>query len=309
MTATVQNLHKTYNVAAALTRAGVSVIPIREGTKIPALKCWKPYQQQIADIDTCWQWFKGNDSIGIIAGAISGNMEVLDFDGAEYYRNFETICGHGNDKIQRMVQSCCLIQTPSGGYHLIYRSMEPIAGNKKLARTTDNIVKIETRGEGGYVLTYPSNGYKIIRGRPDDLPLFTSRQVQLLHDIASVFDDWVDIFPVKSEPRSKAHDDDYLLPGDDYDMRGDYECTLRKHGWVTIRCNADGMCLWRRPGKSNGISASTGYGGERWFNCFTSNGRPFETTGYSPFGVYAMLECGGDFKLAAANLRELGYGY
>ena len=63
-----------------------------------------------------------------------------------------------------------VVQTKSGGYHVYYRC-EQIEGNMKLANRPatpeeikatphlKEVVLIETRGEGGYVIAPPTDGY------------------------------------------------------------------------------------------------------------------------------------------------------
>ena len=64
----------------------------------------------------------------------------------------------------------------------------------------------------------------------------------------------------------------------------------------------------RRPGKEGGVSASLFPDTGVFYN-FTSNGFPFESDkAYSPFGVYTLLEHGGDFAAAAKALADEGYG-
>jgi predicted transcriptional regulator len=72
--------------AAALAYAalGLSVIPL-DG-KRPALKSWTQYQQERADEQTIRSWTFGN--VGIVCGRASGNLVVLDLDGAAGYAAF-----------------------------------------------------------------------------------------------------------------------------------------------------------------------------------------------------------------------------
>lgn len=72
--------------AAALAYAalGLSIIPL-DG-KRPALKSWTAFQQQQADEATIRSWTFGN--VGIVCGAVSGNLVVLDLDGAAGYAAF-----------------------------------------------------------------------------------------------------------------------------------------------------------------------------------------------------------------------------
>jgi hypothetical protein len=95
-----------------------------------------------------------------------------------------------------------------------------------------------------------------------------------------------------------------LRPGEDFNARGDVSSLLRQHGWTLVR-DAENQ-YWRRPGKDSGWSATLKDGA---FYVFSTSAGPFEgNRAYSPFAVYAMLEHGGDFAAAAAQLRREGYG-
>ncbi len=82
----VQAAHSKSIGSAALAYAalGLSVIPL-DG-KRPALKSWTEYQQKRADEQTIRSWSFGN--VGIVCGSVSGNLVVLDLDGAAGYAAF-----------------------------------------------------------------------------------------------------------------------------------------------------------------------------------------------------------------------------
>jgi hypothetical protein len=86
------------------------------------------------------------------------------------------------------------------------------------------------------------------------------------------------------------------------------------HGWKNV-----GKGTWsvngrsgtyeklRRPGKDHGHSATVRFGGD-WFHVFTDQ-TPFKQgETYTKFGVYAVLNHGGDFSKAAQALRAQGFG-
>ena len=53
----VSDRYRTLETAKALTRNGVSIIPIKaNGSKAPVIK-WKTYQSEIADTATLEKWF------------------------------------------------------------------------------------------------------------------------------------------------------------------------------------------------------------------------------------------------------------
>jgi hypothetical protein len=64
---------------------------------------------------------------------------------------------------------------------------------------------------------------------------------------------------------------------------------------------------YRRPGKTEGNSASVL--DDKFLYVFSTNAAPLDgNKSYSKFALYALLYCDGDFKQAAAELREQGYG-
>ena len=81
-----------------------------------------------------------------------------------------------------------------------------------------------------------------------------------------------------------------------------------RHGWVPVYRRGD-MVYWRRPGKREGLSATTNFANNGLLHVFSSSASPFEAdTSYSPFSAYTLLKHGGDFKAAALALQDEGYG-
>ena len=92
----VQAAQKQDVTAAALAyvELGLSVIPLNG--KRPALTSWTPYQQQAASPEVIQGWSKTGllQNIGIICGAVSGNLVVFDLDGAAGYPAFAAMFPH-----------------------------------------------------------------------------------------------------------------------------------------------------------------------------------------------------------------------
>lgn len=98
-------------------------------------------------------------------------------------------------------------------------------------------------------------------------------------------------------------------PGSDFNQRGDALALLLAAGWQEVGRKADGLIALRRPGKTDGCSATFGYEGSQIFYCFTSSAAPFEAnTSYLPFAVLTLLHYGGDYGQAARDLSQKGYG-
>lgn len=175
--------------------AGLSVIPIDPRTKRPYFRLlpqvceyprtgtgyqhgkgiWKPFQERPASADLVRYWFdrKTMVNIGIVCGAVSGGLLVLDFDtDAEHiYRLWRARVG------ERIADVLPTVRTGKG-YHVYVRYRNP-GGNVNLAeRVIDGqtyVPLIQTRGEGGFVVAPPSrhpNGkyYEVIHGRLDAIP-------------------------------------------------------------------------------------------------------------------------------------------
>lgn len=111
--------------------------------------------------------------------------------------------------------------------------------------------------------------------------------------------------PERPEPRENPLAGD--RPGDEFNQRGDVRELLLKHGWKQEGAD-DTNEFWCRPGKESGVSATLRIADTVLYN-FSSNAPGFEPNeAYSPFAVYANLECDGDMTAAAKSLAGQGYG-
>lgn len=97
-----------------------------------------------------------------------------------------------------------------------------------------------------------------------------------------------------------------VMPGDDYTERASWAEVLEPHGWRLVRRRGD-IGDWCRPGKEEGISATTNALGTDRLHVFTTS-TEFDTTSYTKFGAFAVLEHAGSHSAAASALKALGYG-
>ncbi len=294
-----------YRIATSYLAAGLCVLPARRAEKRPTVGRWKQYQQSRPTEAELSAWLaNGPDAVCILCGAISGNLEMIDFDhGGELFAAWW-------DRIPTDIQERLVIETTqSGGQHVVYRCESEVCGNLKLAqRKVDGKVTtlIETRGQGGLFLCAPTAGYDLVQGDLCNPPMLTAEQRDALLAAAWGLNEYVP--PVEATPATCGHTGerrgDTARPGDDFNDRGDVRAVLADHGWVRVKPGENEY--WRRPGKASGMSATLK---DRVFYVFSSNAAPFEPNrAYSPFSVYAILACGGDFEQAARSLRDLGYG-
>ena len=312
-------------VAQNYLHAGLCVLPAIRAEKRPAIGKWKQFQQRIptsAELSS-WSW---NDGLCIICGKVSGNLEIIDFDGGGELLP-AWLKAIPDDLRERLV----IESTPSGGSHVIYQCDVPISGNLKLAqRKTDDTVQtlIETRGEGGLFLCAPTPGYQLKQRDIANLPILTEAERDVLLEAAWQLNEYVSEVATTGAnvSRTSANNSDMCelsshsgqcasnhshnttwrtdRPGDDFNKRGDVREWLLKHDWVLDQPGENER--WRRPGKSVNHSATLKNG---VFSVFSTNAHPFEAQKYySPFHVYTLLEHGGDFTAAARALGEMGYG-
>jgi len=312
--------------AEALLATGISVIPVRlDGTKSPALDVWTPYQHRLPTAREVRRWFRYPAGIAAIGGQVSGNLEILDFDldAATIFPRWVQLV---EAEAARLVDRLVWVETPGDGWHLWYRCMSAVSGNTKLARryvgpqpdgSPPVKTLIETRAERGYAITPGSprevhethRPYRLVHGHPTRLPILTADERHTLLDAARSMNEYVEPErQVRAPVTRTTRVSDDLLPGSDFNARGDVEGLLLKHGWTVARRLGESALL-RRPGKTRGWSASLGHVAPGVMIVFSTNAAPFhDGHGYDGFAVYALLEHRGDYVAAAKALHAEGYG-
>ncbi len=310
------------DTASAYLRSGLCVLPAVLVEKRPALAGWKQYQRRLPTDRQVRTWFADAPALCILTGAVSGNLELLDFDHeAELFQAWYELV---ESQCPGLVEKLTIERSQSGGRHVVYRCESEIPGNRKLAQRTFavsdynpieyagkrhvprkvgdqsevTLTLIETRGEGGLFLCAPTPGYALEQGTFETIAVLTEAERQILIQAALSLNEVLP--PVSSHPCTTGSG----RPGDEFNERGDVREVLRRHGWQQVRGGAN-EC-WRRPGKQDGWSATLR---ENVLYVFSSNAAPFEPErAYAPFSVYTLLEHAGDFAAAATALRSHGYG-
>ncbi len=183
--------------AAALAAwdAGLCVVKVKtDGTKWPVsiegagrvdpktgeIKAgWKKFQRERPTRDAVAGWFAdGHPGIGVVCGPVSGNLEMLELEGAAVADGFadrlaDAVKLAGLDELFARILNGYSESTPRNGIHWLLRVTdgEPL-GNVKLAvrprtdaeRAADPanadkpVTLAETRGTGGFAVVAPSHG-------------------------------------------------------------------------------------------------------------------------------------------------------
>jgi hypothetical protein len=309
--------------ALELANEGISVVPVAtDGSKRPGVSTWKQYQERRPNTEELMSWFADAQGVGVICGKVSGNLEMLELEGRavadKLHIELKEMAHNANlSEVWERINNGYVEMTPSGGLHWLYRIDGEVPGNTKLARRPGEADRIdvlaETRGEGGFVIVAPTNGtchpsgghWKMLNGGSKSIPTLTVAERSQLHSLFATFDAIPKQENIQEELKPKGEG---LTPGDDYNAKVTWEQILQPLGWTKVHTNRAAVTAWRRPGKTEGISATTNHAGIDKFFVFSSSTIFEPERAYSKFAVYALVEHGGDFSAAAKALRTLGYG-
>lgn len=297
-------------------KKGICVIPTNKD-KICAIDSWKVYQERLITEKEIKEAFKlpYATCLAVVCGAISGNLEVIDID-VKYDDTgelFDRYAQDIRDNDEELFNKLLIVRTRSGGYHMYYRC-ETIGRNDKLARrysTEDELkikpndkikVLIETRGEGGYVVAYPSEGYTFYQA--NKIPTITPDQRELLFELARCYNQLIE--PPKREYVTTEAVNYFNTPWDDYNNRGNVLQLLQDKGWTEVKETRERVYL-RRPGKDRGVSADY-HKEKKLFKVFSTSSDFEAEHAYTHYGVFRLLECNNDPHLAGKKLAAMGYG-
>lgn len=314
--------------AAEYVAAGLSVLPIRiDGTKRPdgvlppdpktGIHEWAPYKHRLPSDSEIVTWFTHPKGIGIIGGAISGSLEVLDIETAEAVEQWGALI-MSSETGRSLLQRLPRVSTPGGGMHVYYRC-ERIQGNQKLARTElpDGKIKtvIETRGEGGYVVAPGSppschesgRPYELLSGKLTAIPVIGPDERALLLDCARALDTLPkDHLPAREE---RVVEFTGVSVAEHYNHNTTWAELLQPNGWKYLKTHRNGTEEWQCPHShdaGNCATIRTYEGAREVFHVFCTNQHGFSAEkSYSKFQAYAILEHMGDQKHAAQSLRTL----
>lgn len=299
--------------------------PTADGTKRPDGK-WQEHQERCCTEAELDRWYaNGCTGIGLMGGAVSGNLELFEFEGLAVREGLWHAYKEAADQLglTPLLTRVCNgwgDQSPSGGIHIYWRCEEPVDGNTELASrppTAEELranpkekvkLLIETRGQGGYMVIAPSTGihplgdYVRLRGGPETVPVVTAAERAALLDLARSFDQ----MPKETaEPPRSNWSAEVVRPGDDFNERGRWEDVLK--GWTRLFKSGRNE-YWRRPGKTGRAWSATILDGVGPLYVHTTNSELDSLRAYSKFAAYTVLEHGGDWSAAAQELRRQGYG-
>jgi putative DNA primase/helicase len=192
--------------AARWQSMGVAVVPIVFRNR-PVVR-WKQYMTQAPTAEQVHDWW-GNGrpyGIAIICGAVSGGLEMTEIEARALSRESLTDIANRADELGcgdawDVISNGYTQSSPSGGLHMAYRiSDHEVPGNEKIAREAPSLdeasgkmvrlVRVETRGEGGYFVGAPSPGschpsgepWLLASGEYGVVPSISWEQRNLIHE-------------------------------------------------------------------------------------------------------------------------------
>jgi len=316
-------INKILRTALEFAANGICAVPVAtDGSKRPALTNWKQYQDRLPTPEELLTWFSNAEGVGVICGKVSGNLEMLELEGRAVADKLhldlkEMAHNAGLSDVWDRINNGYVEVTPSGGLHWLYRIDGEVPGNTKLARRPGENggvdVLAETRGEGGFVIVAPTNGtchpsggaWSMLVGNAKSIPTLTVAQRDQLHKLFVTFDAIPKNDAITEDIKTKSEG---LTPGDDYNAKVTWEQILEPLGWSKVYTTRDKVSAWRRPGKNDGISATTNHAGNDKFFVFSTSTQFEAERSYSKFAIFTLVEHGGDFTASARALRAQGYG-
>jgi len=160
---------------------GFSIIPLKEKDKRPNIPSWEKYQKQHPSKEEITEWLNQDlfKNIGIVCGAVSNNLVVIDIDDKH-------IVDELNLKYDKIIDKGHWIANTGKGYHIYCKHNSDPGSIVK-----DDTLHLEYRANGGYVVAPPS-----IHPNGDEYQFFYCETIESLpllksEDVKQVFDDMV----------------------------------------------------------------------------------------------------------------------
>ncbi|MFM9594004.1 DUF927 domain-containing protein [Streptomyces scabiei] len=331
--------------ARELHDAGLCVLPVKpDGTKSPDVRTWTQYKVTRSTPEQHDGWFGDGQrtGIGIVTGAVSGNVELIEFEGLAVEEGIlDKVAELANDSqlgnLWQAVTTGWADRSPSGGVHYkVVVKGRPAAPNTKLAqrlaredeytpaerqrvaeKPNAKITRtlMETRGEGGFVVIAPSHGsthdsgqpYVRLAGGPTTMATVDPEDMEALYALCRAFDEMPAVESPKTAPRpAPPRPDGSLRPGDDFNARATWEEILR--GIFRPLSTRGSETYWGWADGVGGVKATTGKDEQDRLFVFTTSSDFTPEVPYSKFGAYALLHHNGDHAAAAKDLARRNFG-
>lgn len=323
------NLADVWFEVENLLNQNISVVPVRDkdtihNGKLYAAKTpykeWKKYQYEIIDRAVLFQEMQEKDTtaIAMICGAISGNLEVIDFD-VKYYPGIDaTVINAINEFYPDIIAKMRVHKTRSGGTHLVYRINEhevpPSTHLAERAATPEEIALnpkgkktrcyIETRGTGGMATAPPSLGYVIRKNIP--VQTITWEERCSIIELCRAYNEYTpDEKPYKPPASEASYYDEN--PFEHYNRTIDPVELFTTYGWVYVKKHGDYIWFTRPGGRKGDVHAGFNLK-SRCYRVWGTKADLDSERSYTPSTILAHYAFNDDKSLVYAHLVQQGYG-
>ena len=288
-----------------LIDSDLSIITIGD-SKIPNFQ-WKASQEKKISKEDFEKYYnlETTKGFGIVTGY--NNLEVIDIDlkvlkslkeQQDFWSEYISFL---KDNIDDFDNKFVIYKTINNGYHILYRCKK-IEGNKKIAKLKGyKEAIIETRGKGGYVFIYENQISKISY---TEIKEISELDRSVLLDISRIYDYKEE---VANEPiiEKNNYNESKIKPWEEYNSKTSI-FDIIGNDFKIVRTLTDKYII-KRDGAS---SAHSGYVYKN-SNCMylfsTGTIYPNEKL-ITPFQAYVIKFFNGNFKLAAKDIYEKGFG-
>ena len=293
----------TKEIAMKYIASGFSPIPIIDGEKRPSIKNWQQYAEEPMGLKEANRLFNNTKSIGLVMGF--DGVQCLDIDSKHFTSNeYERFCEQLEEECSGLKKKMIIQNTRSGGYHWIFKCDE-IEGNQKLARNKKGEVTFETRGRGGQILAFPSQGYKI-QGKITNVKRITIEERDILFRVARLMDEVTPI--VVDEVRIQGdHQSDEHTPWGEFRNSHTALDILLQNQWTIVGESSKYIYLLR-PGNTDSKTSGVIFKDSGLFWPFSTSTAFQAEQPYDSFQCYAVINHNGDFHEASREISRLGYG-
>lgn len=290
---------------------------------------WKKYQtEQITEegieamiIERTPHLGKLPNGVAIVTGKTSGNLCCLDIDLKNRSEDDKRNGWFSREKALLSLKNVCedffeelyIEETKSGGLHVFYRTLEPMKKTVDLfARSEAGSTLVEGLNSK-LVFTYPTEGYDLIQGSIEEIPVLTDDQLADLIIWARHWNKYKEPekkSKLKTKGRGKSSDQIFeKTPWEQFNEEKSPLDIAKDHGWEIYEDRGDKIVLTRPGGDvTNRKSAVYEKDTDTLWVLTTSVPELEQYQAYDAFGLYAALEYEGDQTKAWKPLEKQGYG-
>lgn len=326
-----ESLRSVWQEIEQLLDHGINLIPVRDKDNIYKGKLyeaktpyaeWKQYQYEFIDRAVLFDQMANKydtTAVAMVCGAVSGNLEVIDFD-TKYYPGIDAIVLSAMQQLYPDIfEKLKRHRTRSGGIHLVYRIAEhevPASAHlANRAKTQDEVdaapnnkkkyvTYIETRGTGGLATAPPSLGYSALNDI--SIQTITWEERCTIIEFCKAYNEYFPDEKPYTPPKSELNYYDEN-PFEHYNRTVDPIELFTTYGWTYVRKHGHYAWFTRPGGRKGDVHAG--------FNTNTCTYRIWGTKAdldsersYTPSTILAHYMFNDDKSATYAYLVERGFG-